>query len=56
MFRLCLVGLVSAGIFGLMSALPVIGGIFEVLTVMCCVIAGLSFIIGLIKVLFFSWW
>ncbi len=54
MFRLCLVGLISAVVFGLMSALPVIGTLFEVLSVAGYVIAGVSFIIGVIMVLFFS--
>ena len=56
MFRLCLIGIIAAIIFGLMSFLPVIGIVFSILAVISIVVAGLSLIIGLIKLLFFSWW
>ena len=56
MFRLCFVGLVAGLILGLMSFLPIVGVVFEVLAVISLVVAGLSFIIGLIKILFFGWW
>lgn len=56
MFRLCLIGIVAAIVFGLMSFLPVIGVVFKVLAIIGVVVAGLSLVIGLIKLLFFSWW
>jgi len=51
-FRVAFVGLVTAIIFGVLGMIPVIGPVFLVVATIGITVAGVCFIIGLIKALF----
>ena len=53
-FRIVLIGVIAGIVFGLLSFLPVVGGVFAVAAIVGISIAGIALVIGLIKVLFFG--
>lgn len=53
MFRTAFIGIIAAIIFGLLSVLPIIGTAFAVVATISIALAGILFVVGLIKLLFF---
>ncbi len=56
MYRVAFIGLLASIVFGLLFFLPVVGPIFLTLAIASISIAAVSFVVAVIKTLFFDLW
>ena len=56
MYRVAFIGLLASIVFGVLFFLPIVGPIFLTLAIASISIAAISFVIAVIKTLFFGFW